>query len=179
MNCPKCNSPVAMKRQKCEKCGQDLKIYKKILHLSNYYYNVGLEKAKVRDLTGAILVLKKSLELNKKNINARNLLGLVYFESGETVSALSEWVISKHFQPDDNDADAYMESVQKNATKLETLNQTIKKYNGALQSAKTGSEDLAIIQLKKVVSLNPHFIRALQLLALLYPILPLCDILMK
>lgn len=168
MNCPKCNSPVAMKRQKCEKCGQDLKIYKKILHLSNYYYNVGLEKAKVRDLTGAILVLKKSLELNKKNINARNLLGLVYFESGETVSALSEWVISKHFQPEDNDADAYMESVQKNATKLETLNQTIKKYNGALQSAKTGSEDLAIIQLKKVVSLNPHFIRALQLLALLY-----------
>lgn len=168
MNCPKCNSPITIKRQKCEVCGLDLKIYRKIIHLSNHYYNVGLEKAKVKDLSGAILVLKKSLELNKNNTNARNLLGLVYFETGETVSALSEWVISKHLQPEGNDADAYMESVQKNPTKLEALNQTIKKYNGALQSAKTGSEDLAIIQLKKVVSLNPHFVRALQLLALLY-----------
>lgn len=106
--------------------------------------------------------------MNKRNTNARNLLGLVYYEVGETVSALSEWVISKHFQAENNDADEYMESLQSNPTKLETLNQTIKKYNSALQSAKQGSDDLAIIQLKKVTSLNPHFVKALQLLALLY-----------
>ena len=29
------------------------------------------------------------------NIDARNLLGLVYFETGEVVEALTEWVISK------------------------------------------------------------------------------------
>jgi tetratricopeptide (TPR) repeat protein len=168
MICPECGSVVASKRNRCERCGTDLTTYKKVTMLSNMYYNEGLEKARVRDLSGAILILKKSLELNKRNTNARNLLGLVYYEVGETVSALSEWVISKHFQAEDNDADEYMESLQSNPTKLETLNLTIKKYNSALQSAKQGSDDLAIIQLKKVTSLNPHFVKALQLLALLY-----------
>lgn len=157
-----------MKHQRCELCGADLTIYKRVLCLSNLYYNEGLAKAKVRDLSGAIVMLNKSLELNKKNTNARNLLGLVYFEMGEVVSALSSWVISKHFQPKDNGADQYIASVQKNATKLETLNQTIRKYNLALQSAQNANEDLAILQLKKVTAMNPHYIQALQLLALLY-----------
>ena len=39
--------------------------------------------------------MKRSLKFNKLNIQARNLLGLVYFETGEAVAALSEWVISK------------------------------------------------------------------------------------
>ncbi|MFW5675645.1 MAG: hypothetical protein ACOCNL_05105, partial [Acetivibrio ethanolgignens] len=67
---------------------------------SNMYYNSGLEKAKVRDLSGAVDALKKSLKLNKMNTRARNLLGLVYYEMGEVVNALSEWVISKHFEED-------------------------------------------------------------------------------
>lgn len=168
MNCPKCGNAVAVKKNRCERCGEDLTIYRKMYLMSNKYYNEGLEKAKVRDLSGAILVLRKSLELDKRNTNARNLLGLIYYEVGETVSALSEWVISKHFQAEDNDADDYMESLQSNPTKLDSLNQTIKKYNAALLYAKQGSEDLAIIQLKKVTALNPHFVKALQLLALLY-----------
>lgn len=168
MICPGCGNIVAMKKNRCEKCGEDLTTYKKVILSSNMYYNEGLVKAKVRDLSGAILVLKKSLEMNKRNTQARNLLGLVYYEIGETVSALSEWVISKHFQSEDNDADDYMNSLQSNPTKLEALNQTIKKYNSALQSAKQGNEDLAIIQLKKVTSLNPHFVKAWQLLALLH-----------
>ena len=51
-----------------------------------------MAKAKVRDLSGAIVALRNSVELNKYNTNARNLLGLIYFEM-ETVAALSEWVI--------------------------------------------------------------------------------------
>lgn len=168
MNCPNCGNIIADRRTRCEMCGKDLTIYKRTSRLSNSYYNRGLEKAKVRDLTGAILMLKKSLEMNKRNTNARNLLGLVFFELGETVAALSEWVISKHFQAKDNDADVYMSMISENPTKLDALNQAIKKYNIALESAKQGSDDLAIIQLKKVISLNPHFVRALQLLALLY-----------
>ena len=168
MICPECGSVVATKRNRCERCGEDLIIYKKMIMKSNRHYNEGLEKAKVRDLSGTILVLKKSLEMNKRNTNARNLLGLVYYEMGETVSALSEWVISKHFQAEDNDADEYMEALRSNPTKLDTLNQTIKKYNAALISVKQGSDDIAIIQLKKVTNLNPHFVKALQLLALLY-----------
>lgn len=168
MICPACGNVVTTKRNRCDRCGEDLQIYKKMYLLSNRYYNEGLEKAKVRDLSGAILVLRKSLEYYKKNTQARNLLGLVYYEMGETVSALNEWVVSKHLQPEENDADEYMEALQSNPTKLDTLNQTIKKYNSALLSAKQGNEDLAIIQLKKVTSLNPHFVKALQLLALLY-----------
>lgn len=168
MNCPRCNAKIAFTKNQCDNCGQDMKNYRKIISLSNIYYNKGLEQAKVRDLSGAIRSLRQSLEFNKGNTNARNLLGLIYFEEGEIVSALSEWVISKHFQSENNDADVYIRAVQSNPNKLEMYNQTIKKYNAALYSAKHGDEDMAIIQLKKVVNLNPKFIRANQLLALLY-----------
>ena len=67
---------------------------------------------------------------------------------GETVAALSEWVISKHFKPENNDADDYINAIQDNPTKLDGLNQAIKRYNNALTFAKQGSDDLAIIQLK-------------------------------
>ena len=168
MNCPNCGKPVADRRNRCELCGQDVTVYRKVYRLSNLYYNKGLEKAKVRDLSGAVLLLKRSLEMNKRNTHARNLLGLVYYEMGETVAALSEWVISKNFQEEENDAEYYMNLVQSNPNRLDQLNQAIKKYNYALSSALQESEDLAIIQLKKVISLNPKFLRALQLLALLY-----------
>lgn len=142
--------------------------YNKIIRLSNTLYNVGLEKAKVRDLSGAADSLRKSLRFNKANIQARNLLGLVYLEMGETVDALSEWVISRSLQPEDNVAEEYLNSIQSNRAKLNTINQTIKKYNQALLYCKQGSQDLAIIQLKKVLSLNPNLVKGHQLLALLY-----------
>ena len=168
MNCPRCNAKVAFVKDQCDNCGQSLKNYRRIVSTSNILYNKGLEQAKVRDLSGAIRSLRQSLEFNKLNTNARNLLGVIYFEEGEIVSALSEWVISKHFQPQNNDADKYIRQVQSNPNKLEMYNQTIKKYNSALFSAQHGDGDMAIIQLKKVVNLNPKFVRANQLLALLY-----------
>ncbi len=58
--------------------------------------------------------------------------------------------------------------IQTNQNRLDTINQTIKKYNQALTYCNQDSLDLAVIQLKKVLSLNPKFIRAHQLLALLY-----------
>ncbi len=152
----------------CTACRADVSLYKKIMYVSNMFYNDGLEKAGVRDLSGAIRSLRQSLKYNKKNIEARNLLGLVYFEMGEVVAALSEWVISKNLRPDKNIADDYIDMVQSNASRLDYLNQTIKKYNQALTYCMQDSKDLAIIQLKKVLSLNPKFIRAHQLLALLY-----------
>ncbi len=168
MICPNCGSNMSDKKTRCDRCGMDMTIYRKIYRASNEHYNNGLARAKVRDLSGAIISLKNSLELNKMNTSARNLLGLIYYEMGETVAALSEWVISKHFQPTGNDADEYINKVQSNPTKLDALNQAIKRYNTALTLAKQGSGDLSIIQLKKVVSLNPHFIRAYHLLALLH-----------
>ncbi len=152
----------------CTACGADVAIYKKIMHISNRYYNDGLEKAQVRDLTGAITSLRQSLKFNKNHVEARNLLGLVYFEMGEVVAALSEWVISKNLRPKKNIADDYINMIQTNQSRLDSINQTIKKYNQALLYCHQASLDLAIIQLKKVLSLNPKFVRAHQLLALLY-----------
>ena len=152
----------------CTSCGVDVGQYKKVMYSANRYYNDGLAKAKVRDLSGAISSLRQCLKFNKNHIEARNLLGLVYFEMGEVVAALSEWVISKNLQPEKNIADDYISRVQSNGSRLESINQTIKKYNLALAYCQQDSKDLAVIQLKKVLSLNTKFLRAHQLLALLY-----------
>lgn len=152
----------------CTNCGADVALYKRIIYISNRFYNDGLERAGVRDLTGAITSLRQSLKFDKNNVEARNLLGLVYFETGEVVAALSEWVISKNLRPKKNIADDYINMIQTNQNRLDTINQTIKKYNQALTYCNQESLDLAVIQLKKVLSLNPKFIRAHQLLALLY-----------
>ncbi len=152
----------------CTSCGADVSQYKKVMYISNRFYNDGLESAKVRDLSGAVTSLRQCLKFNKNNIEARNLLGLVYFETGEVVAALSEWVISQNIRPKKNIANDYIEMIQSNPARLDTINQTIKKYNQALKYCDMDSFDLAIIQLKKVLSLNEKFIRARQLLALLY-----------
>lgn len=167
MQCFKCGAQLGAE-QTCPNCGMNVKMYKKLIAISNYLYNVGLDRAKVRDLSGAVDSLKASLQYYKGNIQARNLLGLIYYETGETVSALSEWVISKNQQSKDNIADAYLQEVQSNASLLNTVNQTIKKYNQALIYCHQGSEDLAVIQLKKILSINPKLVKAHQLLALLY-----------
>ncbi len=152
----------------CTSCGADVALYKKIMYISNRFYNEGLERANVRDLTGGITSLRQSLKFNKNNVEARNLLGLVYFETGEVVAALSEWVISKNLRPKKNIADDYIDMIQTNQNRLDAINQTIKKYNQALTYCNQDSLDLAVIQLRKVLSLNPRFIRAHQLLALLF-----------
>ena len=144
-------------------------LYSKIIYRSNLLYNEGLKKAKVRDLSGAVLCLREALSLNKKNTNARNLLGLVYFEMGEVVKALAQWIISRNNDTSkDNPAAYYMDLVKSNQGQLEAIDQTIRKYNQALQYTYQGSYDLAIIQLKKVLSINERLIPAYQLLALIY-----------
>ncbi len=142
--------------------------YKKIIRLSNSLYNDGLEKAKVRDLSGAVVSLRKSLNFYKANIPARNLLGLVYYEMGEVVEALSEWVLSRSLKPENNPAERYLNEIQSNRGQLNSVNQTIKKYNQTLQYCNQDSKDLAVIQLKKVLSMNPKLLKGYQLLALLY-----------
>ena len=167
MICYRCNKEIG-NEPFCPICGTDVSMFLKIKRLSNMYYNDGLQKAQVRNLSGAIISLKKSLKFNKYNIDARNLLGLVYYEMGEVVDALSEWVISKSYQEEDNIAGRYLEAIRENRAQLEAINQTIKKYNQALLYCKQDSRDMAIIQLKKVLSLNPKLVKGHQLLALLY-----------
>ena len=167
MICYRCGQDVG-DAKRCPNCGADLTVFWKVRRISNSYYNLGLQQAEVRNLSGAVESLKNSLKFNKYNIAARNLLGLVFHEMGETVAALSEWVISQSYQPDDNLANGYLDEIQKNRGQLDTINQTIKKYNQALHYCQQDSRDLAIIQLKKVLSMNPKLIKGHQLLALLY-----------
>lgn len=168
MNCMNCGAYLAdMELDYCSKCGCNVLIQKKVDYLSKYYYNKGLEKASIRDLSGAITCLKQSIAYNKANIPARNLLGLVYFETGEVVAALSEWVISKNLQPNKNLASGYIEKLQANSNKLEVINDSIRKYNHALMLCREGHEDMAAIQLRKILSQNPKLIKGYHLLALI------------
>ena len=165
MKCNKCGATLT-DSSFCNNCGTDVRVFKKLISASNAFYNQGLEKAQVRDLSGARDDLKNSLRVYKRNIPARNLLGLVYFEMGDVVAALSEWIVSKNYQPEDNVADKYIEAVQNNSGKLDAFNVALKKYNQALLYARQGSYDLAIIQLKKVLSIHEKFVAAHLLLAL-------------
>lgn len=141
---------------------------KKIVYQSNYWYNDGLKKAQIRDMSGAEKSLRISLQFNRENIAARNLLGLVYYGTGEVAEALVEWIISKNLRPRDNIANYYIKEVQMSANELETINQAVKKYNQCLGYCRQNGEDLAIIQLKQVIAAHPSFLKAHQLLALLY-----------
>lgn len=135
---------------------------------SNRWYNDGLEKAKVHDFSGAIASLSRSLQYNKSNRDARNLLGLIYYGEGEVVSALVQWVISRNLNPDDNPADRFIQKVQNSQSRLESMCMAIRKYNQCLIYCEHDGVDLAIIQLKKITSSFPNYLRAQQLLALLY-----------
>ena len=167
MNCMICGAQLNYSAY-CPKCGCNVTAQKKAVSLSNLYYNQGLEKAQIRDLSGAITCLKRSLKMNKCNIQARNLLGLVYFETGEVVAALSDWVISKNIMPNGNIASDYINSLQSNANRLDTINTSIKKYNQCLGYCRAGDMDMAKMQLKKVLASNPKLIKGYHLLSLIY-----------
>jgi len=152
----------------CSHCGMDVSIYKKVVRLSNAYYNAGLVKAQNRDLSGAMETLHRCIKINKRQIDARNLLGLVYFEMGETVQAFREWVVSLNIQPDNNAADKYLKAIQADKNRMNELNQTVRKFNVALTYAQQGTDDMAIIQLKKVLNQNNNLVKGHQLLAVLF-----------
>ena len=168
MNCMNCGAFLTdMDLDYCPNCGYNVLIQKKVDYLSKIFYNQGLEKASIRDLSGAIACLKQSLMYDKRNIRARNLLGMVSFETGEVVSALSEWVISKNLQPTRNLASEYINKLQANPNKLAAINETIKKYNHALMLCREGHEDMAAIQLRKILTQNSKLIKGYHLLALI------------
>lgn len=135
---------------------------------SSYYYNKGLERASLRDIHGAIVMLRRSLDMDKRNVEARNLLGLCYFEVGEVGEAFAQWVIVKNMAPGNQKANHYLNVARNNPVRLSHYRNSLRRYNNALKLMKDGGDDLALIQLRKSVSQNPNFVKAWQLLALLY-----------
>lgn len=141
---------------------------RRIRVIANSYYNMGLEKARLRDLTGSVDCLKKCLHFNKYMTDARNLLGLIYYEVGEVGDALVQWVISKNLQSEDNRADYYLEVIQKKKGTMDLERRAVRRFNQALAYVKSESEDLAILQLNKAVEDKPNYVKAQLLFALLY-----------
>ena len=168
MKCYRCGSELG-RQDICLKCGAPLNTYRLIVRRANSLYNSGLEKARVRDLSGAIEALQLCLEYDKHHIQARNLLGLIYHEIGEDAEAMAEWVISEEYQPEDNLATSFIKKMM-DSNQIERCNTAVRKYNHSLTLAKGAdhSYDLSLLQLQKVIRINPKFIRAYQLLALIY-----------
>lgn len=152
----------------CPNCGAPLKTYRHIINLSAAYYNDALDRARSRDMDGAIKALKMCLRLDRSNISARNLLGLLYYEIGEPVQSITQWVVSNNLQPEGNPVERYLEELRRSPDTLDTMNKAIRKYNAALRCARRGSVDVAIIHLKKALQLNPRLLKARELLALLF-----------
>lgn len=167
MECPNCN--FALQNEKiCPNCGTDIVLINKIFKISYNLYNKGLLKAEVHDFYGAIEALNKSISFYKGNIEARNLLGLVYFETGNIGEAFKHWVISSNFKKENNIAKEYIDSFQKDMRVFEKYDDSTRMYNQAVIYIKQNSDDMAVIQLKKAIDLNPKFVDAHNLLALCY-----------
>ena len=164
--CYYCGEKIEEGTKRCPHCGTDLTAYLEIQHSADYYYNDGLEKAFVHDLSGAIRSLREALRCDKYKTDARNLLGLCLFARGDMVDALSEWVISKNLQMENNRADVYLEEIQRPG-EIGKINSNITKFNQALRYCNDGSLDLAKLQLRRIIQQNSNMVDAYQLLALI------------
>lgn len=170
MKCPLCEKELI--NDYCPECQINSEVLKKIYVTSRRLYNRALMKANERDITTAIQLLNRGLEFDKRFIDARNLLGLLYFRIGEIGEAVRQWQISFQFFSNENENKAYQYMKKLYASshkrKYEQLKSTISMYNNALKHIEQKSEDLAIIKLRKAVHINPSFIAANNLLAYCY-----------
>ena len=135
--------------------------------ISNRFYNLALDRAESRDLYGASILLKKALAFNNKNINARNLLGLIFYEEGAVTEAIVQWLISRDMLKNEgNPANEYLVKVQEDED-TEKFFQSVKLYNAALDDVKYDRSDLAKLKLSKAIELNEHNVKAMMLLSLI------------
>ncbi len=165
MKCPNCGYEF-FEGCLCPGCGVDVYIFHKTRRASIRLYNEALGLAEEKDLSGASANLEQSLLFDKNNVQARNLLGLIYCETGRIGDALKHWIISTSIQPENNPASGYISFLQKNAREMEKCNDAVRMYNQAITYLKQGSDDLAIIQLKKSIDNNPDFLDAYNLMTL-------------
>lgn len=165
MKCPNCGFEF-FEGCHCPDCGVDVFVFRKTRNASIRLYNEALGLAEERDLSGAAANLEQSLLFDKNNVQARNLLGLIYCETGRIADALKHWIISTSILQEGNAASGYIDFLQKNGREMEKCNDAIRMYNQAITYLKQGSDDLAIIQLKKSIDNNPDFLDAYNLMTL-------------
>ncbi len=142
-------------------------LQKKVTNLSALSYNKALELCKEDRISEAISALRESLEYDKKNIDARNLLGLCYYRLGRIADALLQWTLSYKFKRDGNIAVDYMAGLESDK-KTPDMYEAIELYNEALSLAVQGNTDMAVLSLKKALVKNKYLVDAMDLLALCY-----------
>ncbi|MCJ7856867.1 tetratricopeptide repeat protein [Lachnospiraceae bacterium NSJ-143] len=167
MVCSKCGHKIS-NGYICPNCGADNILFQKARTASLRQYNKGVAFAKEGDYSSAIDALKECILFDKYNFVARNLLGISYFQIGLVTEALKEWIISASVKKDKNPAQRYIDSLQENARLLEKYSDGINMYNKALEQFRLGNDDLAVIQLKKSVDMNPALVDASNLLTAYY-----------
>lgn len=169
MECPNCNFTIDDNSKKCINCEYNVQLFKKCINISYKFYNKGLYFVKNKYFFDAIASLEKALYFNKKNIEARNLLGLLHYKVGHLADAVKHWIISSNFdKKEDNIAFEYIDIFRKNIRKFEKYNDSVRLYNQAIKYLKKRDDDMAIIRLKKALSINPDFIAAMNLLTFCY-----------
>ena len=137
----------------------------KIYNLSIRYYNRCIVLAKEGKYTEAVHSLRKSVALKKDNIQAQNLLGLVYYKLGRVTDGILHWQISLKYQKSGNDALKYIQDCSYNAKEMSKID-AITAYNKALHSIKLDNVDLAVMSLKKALEINSASVDANILMAL-------------
>lgn len=165
MKCPNCGFSFS-EGNRCPNCDMDVYILSKTQNVSARLYNEALALAKNLELSHAIENLQQCLLFDKGNTQARNLLGLLYCETGRIGDALKHWIISTSYQEENNFATAYMDYLQKNSRDMEKYDDAVSMYNQALYYLNQGNDDLAIIQIKSAIDKSPDFIEAYNLMTL-------------
>ncbi len=152
----------------CKKCLKAIKMDDRLKDMSNEYYNRGLKKAQVRDITGALKDLEKSIAYDKNNYYARNLAGLCYREIGMYGEASKNWFLSRYNEFPDNKVQDYIDEIGVELSQNKGLVKSIELYNEAL--VKIGNKELAdtYTLLVEATEMNVNFVPALNLLILVH-----------
>jgi TolA-binding protein len=152
----------------CSYCEKDIKWLEVLEQKSEHYYRMAYIHGEKRELSKAIHLLKKSIRLNTYHIPSKNLLGLIELEIGNIGEALKLWILSTSLQKENNPAKEYLQIIQDDHKRFEKYKASLQLYNQALKYLHQKNEDVAMIRLKKAVSLNENFIEAKNLLAFCY-----------
>ena len=132
MKCPICKTEV-QNGHICPNCNENAYVLNKIFNISVRLYNEALQRANKKDFSNAICLVEKSLYFNKNNYQARNLLGLLYYQTGRLGDAVKQWILSSNInQNKNNRAFYYINIFKKDIRKFEKLDDAVRLYNQAI-----------------------------------------------
>ncbi len=165
MFCPECE--IENVGSVCTRCGKDIELLNICRKMAMRLYNAGLKQVGNDELSAAIDTLERAVDFDSSNTDAYNLLALCYYRVGHVGKAVSALRLSLSGNRLNNPAKKLLASIV-NDKDTEKLAEAITLYNQSLKYTRSTSMDMAIIRLKRAADLSPHFVDALNLLALCY-----------